>query len=135
MSKINHLRKLLPREKGLSMPYLETDSSTKRRRVSLACTECQKKKSKCSGATPCTTCVNESRQCLYDAARDRRRKAHTTELLNIRGALWRIAAKLRCGTPEEISWLICEIQDLPTDQDAINHLVYGYLLHKKLETL
>ncbi|OGE46882.1 hypothetical protein PENARI_c094G05795 [Penicillium arizonense] len=125
MSKNNPLRELLPREKGWSMRYLETDLLTKHRRVSLACTECQKRKSKCSGTNPCTTCMTESRQCLYDPARDRRRKAHTAELLNFRVALSRTAAKLRSGTPEEISSLIQEIRNLPTDQDAVNYLVHG----------
>ncbi|CAG8041080.1 unnamed protein product [Penicillium nalgiovense] len=46
MSKNNVLRELLPRKKGSSMRYLETESPTKPRRVSLACTECQKRKSK-----------------------------------------------------------------------------------------
>ncbi|KAJ9491408.1 hypothetical protein VN97_g1838 [Penicillium thymicola] len=125
MSKNNLLRELLPRDKGF-MQYPKMDSSTKQRRnVSLACTECRKKRSKCSGATPCTTCVTEGRQCLYDPARDRRRRAHTAELLNFRVALCRIAARLRSGTPEEISLLIGEIQNLPTDQDAVNHLVDG----------
>jgi hypothetical protein len=77
----------------------------------------------CSGATPCTTCASEGRQCLYDPTRDRRRKAYTAELLNFRVALCRMAAKLRSGTLEEISWLIWEIQKLPTDQDAVNYLV------------
>ncbi|OGE46561.1 hypothetical protein PENARI_c191G09200 [Penicillium arizonense] len=106
MSKNNPLRELLPREKWRSMRYLETDSSTKHRRVSLACTECQKTKSKCS-------------------AGDRRRNAHTAELLNFRVALYQMAAKLRSGTPEEILRLVREIQNLPTDQDAVNHLTDG----------
>jgi hypothetical protein len=53
----------------------------------------------------------------YNPAGDRRRKAHTAELLNFRIALYRMAVKLRSGTPEEISRLIWEIQNLPTDQD------------------
>ncbi|KAJ5751420.1 uncharacterized protein N7511_008385 [Penicillium nucicola] len=126
MSKNTLLRELLPRDKEFSILYLKTDSSAKQRRnVSLACTECQKKRSKCSGTNPCTTCMTESRQCLYDPARDRRRKAHTAELLNFRVALSRTVAKLRSGTPEEISSLIQEIRNLPTDQDAVNYLVHG----------
>mgnify|MGYP006969717799 FL=1 len=44
-----------------------------------------------------------------------------------------MAVKLRSGTPEEISRLIWEIQNLPTDQDAVNHLVDGGLLYNDLE--
>jgi hypothetical protein len=143
MSKNNLLRELLPSDKGFNIQYLKMDSSAKQRRnVSLACTECQQKRSKvrntvspfddganpvqCSGTNPCTTCMTESRQCLYDPTRDRRRKAHTAELLNFRVALSRTAAKLRSGTPEELSSLIQEIRNLPTDQDAVNYLVHGY---------
>ncbi|CAG8067726.1 unnamed protein product [Penicillium nalgiovense] len=132
MSKNNVLRELLPRRKESSMQCLKTESPTKPRRVSLACTECQKRKSKCSGTTPCTKCTIEARQCFYNPAGDRRRKAHTADLLNFRAALYRIAVKLRSGTPEEISRLIWGIQNLPTDQDAVNHLVDGCLLHDDL---
>jgi hypothetical protein len=143
MPKNTILRELLPRDKEGSIQFLEMGLSAKQRRnVSLACTECQKKRSKvrnivsllddganpvqCSGTNPCTTCVAESRQCRYDPARDRRRKAHVAELLNFRVALSRMAAKLRSGTPEEISSLIQEIRNLATDQDAVNYLVHGY---------
>ena len=34
-----------------------------------------------------------------------------------------MVAKLRSGTPEEISQLIRGIQNLPTDQDAVNYLL------------
>ncbi|OQE10124.1 hypothetical protein PENFLA_c001G01190 [Penicillium flavigenum] len=123
MPKNNILPELLPRGQGSSIRYLETDSSTKQhRRVSLACTECQKRKSKCSGTTPCTKCTTEARQCFYNPAGDRRRKAHTAELLNFRDALYRMAAKLRSGTPEEISRLIWRIQNLPTVQEAAGWL-------------
>lgn len=77
----------------------------------------------CSGTAPCTRCANGGWKCLYNLAGDRRRKAHTAELLNFRDALRRIAAKLRSGTPEEISQLIWEIQNLPTDQDAVSILL------------
>ncbi|KAJ6088101.1 hypothetical protein N7499_004283 [Penicillium canescens] len=132
MWKNNPLRELLPREKRWSVRYLETDLSTKHRRVSLACTECQKRKSKCSGTAPCTECTTKARQCLYNQAGDRRRKAHTAELLNFRVALHQMAAKLRSGTPEEILRLVREIQNLPTDQDAVNYLIDGCSLNENL---
>ncbi|KAJ6118828.1 hypothetical protein N7471_013448 [Penicillium samsonianum] len=125
MAKHNFSPELLPRGEGFSVEYLDFNSPAKKRRnISLACIECREKK--CSGTTPCTTCVTEGRQCLYDLASDRRRKAHTAELLNFRDALYRMTAKLHSGTPEKISFLIQEIQKLPTDQDAVNYLVHGY---------
>ncbi|KAJ5859487.1 hypothetical protein N7534_004764 [Penicillium rubens] len=85
MSKNNVLRELLPRKTGSSIRYLETESPIKPRR------------------------------CSYNPVGDRRRKAYTAELLNFRIALYRMAVKLRSGTPEEISQLIWEIQNLLTD--------------------
>ncbi|KAJ5917541.1 hypothetical protein N7466_011095 [Penicillium verhagenii] len=77
----------------------------------------------CSGTTPCNRCSTESRQCLYDHIGDRRRKAYTAGLLNSHAALRRLAAKLRSAPPEEISWLVWEIQSLPNDEDAVNYLI------------
>ncbi|KAJ5674368.1 uncharacterized protein N7477_004302 [Penicillium maclennaniae] len=94
-----------------------------RRNVSLACTECQKKRTKCSGTTSCERYATETRQCLYDQTGDRRRKAYIAGLLNSHAALCRLAAKLRSAAPEEISWLVWQIQSLPNDQDAVNYLV------------
>lgn len=76
--------------------------------------------------TPCARCVAEACQCKYEPNRDRRRKAHTAELLSFHAALCRTAAKLRAGTPEEITWLIWKIQSLPTDQQVVSYLVNGY---------
>ncbi|CAG7956599.1 unnamed protein product [Penicillium salamii] len=143
MSKNNSLRQLLPRDKEVGNQYLRLDAPTKpRRNVSLACTGCQKKRSKvrtvvpplvvrtnsakCSGTTPCTTCMTENRKCLYDPARDRRRKTHTAELLNFRVAFNQMVDKLRSGTPEEIYSLIQEIRNTPDDEAAANHLVRGH---------
>ncbi|KAJ5531403.1 hypothetical protein N7527_004796 [Penicillium freii] len=150
MSKNNILPQLLPREMGASLLYLERVSTAEQhRRVSLACTECQKRRSKvrktvltfedgpnpaqCSGTTPCTKCTKETRQCVYNPAGDRRRKAHTAKLLNHSVVLFRVAAKLRTGKPEEISQLIWEVQNLPTDQDAVNHIVDACSLDENLE--
>ncbi|KAJ5346964.1 uncharacterized protein N7506_000217 [Penicillium brevicompactum] len=143
MSKNNLLRQLLPNDKEVGNQYLRVDAPTKQRRnVSLACTECQKKRSKvrtivplldartdlakCSCTTPCTTCMTGNRKCLYDPNRDRRRKTHTAELLNFRVAFCQMVAKLRSGTLEEIYSLIQEIQNMPTDQEVVDHLVQGH---------
>ncbi|KAJ5938426.1 hypothetical protein N7466_001560 [Penicillium verhagenii] len=77
----------------------------------------------CSGTTPCTRCAAEARQCIYDPKSDRRRKAHVAELLSFHVTLCQVIAKLRSGTVEEILPFILEIQNLPTDQDAIAYLV------------
>ncbi|KAJ5946410.1 hypothetical protein N7454_003249 [Penicillium verhagenii] len=141
MPKNSTLRNILPAKNGRNnLQHPEADSSaSKRRKVSLACTECQKKKVKvgniipasgdgadpiqCSGTNPCIRCEAEERQCVYDPRRDRRRKSHTAALLDSHVALCRVTAKLRSGTPEEISRFIWEVQALPTDEEAVNYLV------------
>lgn len=36
-----------------------------------ACTECQRRKSKCSGSAPCSFCSKTRRKCLFDAPPER----------------------------------------------------------------
>jgi hypothetical protein len=141
MSK-NGFRRLLPaKEKEEIGPVLTDVKKETRRNISLACTECQKKKTKvtmpvvprledranmlsliqCSGTTPCTRCATEVRHCLYNQIGDRRRKAYTAGLLNSHAALVRLAAKFRSTTPEEILWLVWQLQSLPSDQDAVEY--------------
>ena len=60
MPKNNSLRELLPRYKKFSTQHLEMNSPIKKRRnVSLACTECQKRRSKVRNIVP-----------TYDASAD-----------------------------------------------------------------
>ncbi|KAJ5164127.1 uncharacterized protein N7500_005957 [Penicillium coprophilum] len=45
------------------------------RRASTACTECQKRRTRCTGPPHCTECSTHARECVFDEAADRRRKA------------------------------------------------------------
>ncbi|CAI7657222.1 unnamed protein product [Penicillium glandicola] len=45
------------------------------RRASTACTECQKRRTRCTGPPHCTECSTHARECIFDEAADRRRKA------------------------------------------------------------
>ena len=42
--------------------------------ISVACTACKLRKTRCDGVRPCKACRNHSSQCDYDAASDQRRK-------------------------------------------------------------
>ncbi|KAJ5461050.1 uncharacterized protein N7458_002602 [Penicillium daleae] len=124
MGKIKTLRTLLPAGKKHTVQSLEAGSAKDmRRNISLACTECQRKKTKCSGTTPCTRCSTTPQQCLYDQSSDRRRKEYTGGLLKFQTTLCQLAATLRSAAPEELSWLVWQVQSLPTDQDAVDYLV------------
>ncbi|KAJ5883459.1 uncharacterized protein N7473_010345 [Penicillium subrubescens] len=124
MGKSKTLRTLLPAEDKRIMQFSEAGSGKEmRRNISLACTECQRKKTKCSGTTPCTRCATSAQQCLYDETSDRRRKEYTAGLLKFHTALRQLAATLRSAAPEELSWLVWQVQSLPTDQDAVDYLI------------
>jgi hypothetical protein len=67
--------------------------------------------------------VTSAQQCLYDPSSDRRRKEYTAGLLKSQNTLCRVAAALRSATPDELSFLVWQVQYLPTDQDAVDYLV------------
>ncbi|KAJ5369328.1 uncharacterized protein N7496_009088 [Penicillium cataractarum] len=118
------LRTLLPAEDKHTMQSLEANPGKEmRRNVSLACTECQRKKTKCSGTAPCTRCATSAQQCLYDQTSDRRRKEYTVGLFKFHTTLCQLAATLRSAAPEELLSLVWQVQSLPTDQEAIDYLV------------
>lgn len=48
---------------------------------------------------------------------------YTAGLLKFHTALCQLAATLRSAAPEELSWLVWQVQSLPTDQDAVGYLV------------
>ncbi|KAJ5778382.1 hypothetical protein N7520_001628 [Penicillium odoratum] len=133
MPKNRSLRKLLLASKGSIIQPPKSASSIKQRsNVSLACTECQKKKSKCSGTIPCTRCITEKCDCIYNPLGDRRSKAYIAELLGFHAALCRIVTTLRSGNSDEISWLMWEMQIQQTDQEAIRYLTEGYQMNPVL---
>ncbi|KAJ5316664.1 hypothetical protein PENANT_c019G01123 [Penicillium antarcticum] len=51
------------------------DKDRRMRRASTACTECQKRRTRCSGHPQCDECRAHNRDCFFDEANDRRRKA------------------------------------------------------------
>lgn len=81
----------------------------------------------CSGEVPCENCRAKEHQCTYDYRRDRRRRAHISELSVTHNALHRIIVALRSGTGEDISRLIRLVRDLPTDETAIKAATSGEL--------
>ncbi|KAJ5632858.1 hypothetical protein N7490_009197 [Penicillium lividum] len=133
MPKNRSLRKLLPASKGsIIKPPMSASSIKQRSNVSLACTECQEKKSKCSGTTPCARCITKKCDYIYNPPGDRRSKAYIAELLSFLAALCRIITTLRSGKSDEISWLIWEMQISETDQEAIRYLTKGYQMNPDL---
>ncbi|KAJ6073144.1 C6 transcription factor SndA [Penicillium canescens] len=60
---------------GSDSPGGGDDKDRRMRRASTACTECQKRRTRCSGHPLCDECRTHNRECFFDEANDRRRKA------------------------------------------------------------
>ncbi|KAJ5751413.1 uncharacterized protein N7511_008378 [Penicillium nucicola] len=111
------LRPLRPREKGSSsQSQIPRPSVEKRQNVSLACTECRQKRTKCSGTTPCANCTAKGCQCIYGS--DRRRKSHSIESSILHQALLYTVVKLRSRNPDNVKSFILQIRGLQSDRDG-----------------
>lgn len=51
--------------------------SKKKRNVSVACANCQRRRRKCDGERPCGYCLTNGKECTYKIEEDRRRRAYT----------------------------------------------------------
>lgn len=129
-------RTLLPaKDKDKIESLIAEPAKEMRRNVSPACIECQKKKAKVKSRpfprleeraniiTMHKMC-NQGPLVSIGSNRDRRRKAYITRLLNSHAALCRLATKLRSVTPEDILWLVWQIQSWPNDQVIVNYFVH-----------
>ncbi|CAG8908856.1 unnamed protein product [Penicillium egyptiacum] len=116
------LRPLQPMEQtSFSEPQTPL-SCGKRQNVSVACTECREKRTKCSGAMPCAKCTAKGCQCIYDPDSDRRRKP-CSKSLALRQALLYTVLKLRSGNVNDVRTFLLKIRRLQSDGDAENFLL------------
>lgn len=83
--------------------------------VGSACTQCQKRKTKCSGHRPvCMSCNEHSLECIWDVTdsatrtADRKRKLVETKAKN--EALDQLVEKLRSGTDEQSTMLLAKLR-------------------------
>ncbi|RAL10959.1 uncharacterized protein BO97DRAFT_444177 [Aspergillus homomorphus CBS 101889] len=71
------LRRLLPASSPADLPPVNIGDGVRKtpsRRVTVACLECRKRKSKCVGGVPCDLCRRNNRACSIDEEKDGRRK-------------------------------------------------------------
>ncbi|KAF3228410.1 hypothetical protein TWF106_007442 [Orbilia oligospora] len=85
------------------------------RRVSSACSNCKKGKSKCSGPpAPCESCVRKGRECVFEIALDGRRKESAKTALDAvkakHGALESLFNCLQSGNDEAVFSLVSAIR-------------------------
>ncbi|KAI4727849.1 hypothetical protein E4T49_04373 [Aureobasidium sp. EXF-10728] len=69
-----------------------------RKQVNVACQPCRKRRSKCTGTAPCSRCVAEGNECIFDGRKDAQER--NRELRNAEKALskvFRVLKKLEAG--------------------------------------
>ncbi|KAJ0415011.1 hypothetical protein BJY00DRAFT_294048 [Aspergillus carlsbadensis] len=115
------LRRLLP---AVAQPATASHvpHNTKQKRQSLACSSCQKRRTKCSGSSPCDQCIAANAECIFDARRDRRRKFALKKAEHTQDTLKKLIDLLRQGTPYDILKLKVDIESCVSDQEAMERL-------------
>ncbi|GIJ89644.1 hypothetical protein Asppvi_008589 [Aspergillus pseudoviridinutans] len=90
---------------------------SKIRRASTACTECQRRRTKCSAnstGTPCSECALHGRDCIIDEFADKRRKVvrdrAQEELVYYREFVEQLLAAIRHGKRTDVDAIINVIQ-------------------------
>ncbi|KAE8150474.1 hypothetical protein BDV25DRAFT_110807 [Aspergillus avenaceus] len=115
------LRPLAPKDE---LPPSDNDDGAtkkgKRRRTSLACLECQKRRIKCGSGQPCDPCALHGRECVYDEYKDKRRKiaAELTQqnLHFYQEFVGSLLRAIQLGSPDNVERLINLIrQGAPLD--------------------
>ncbi|PLB39573.1 Zn(II)2Cys6 transcription factor domain-containing protein [Aspergillus candidus] len=89
------------------------EPNNKIKRASTACTECKRRRTKCSAdttGTPCTECALHNRECIIDEFADKRRKvaarrAHE-DLKYYRGFLEQLLAAIRYGNLSTVDSIV-----------------------------
>ncbi|KAJ5669476.1 hypothetical protein N7462_010546 [Penicillium macrosclerotiorum] len=80
------------------------------RRASTACKECQRRRTRCSGESPCSECLAHDRECIVDETTDKRRKASQRrtleELNNVREFLDQLLAVFRSSDTGTVQQLV-----------------------------
>ncbi|KAE8370476.1 hypothetical protein BDV27DRAFT_61692 [Aspergillus caelatus] len=108
-------RRLAPKEE---LPPTPDDHSpaeqSKRKRASLACLECQRRRIKCGPGRPCEPCLLNRRECIYNECNDKRRKisAEATEqnLKFYRSALENLLRAIQIGSKSDVDHIINDIR-------------------------
>ncbi|KAB8213410.1 hypothetical protein BDV33DRAFT_196947 [Aspergillus novoparasiticus] len=110
-----YYQRLAPKEE---LPPTPDDHSppeqSKRKRASLACLECQRRRIKCGPGRPCEPCLLNRRECIYNECNDKRRKisAEATEqnLKFYRSALENLLRAIQIGSESDVDHIINDIR-------------------------
>ncbi|GFF39574.1 putative C6 finger domain protein [Aspergillus udagawae] len=128
-------RPIAPRTLSDSLTAGPTAEESKIRRASTACTECQRRRTKCSAhstGTPCSECALHGRDCIIDEYADKRRKVVRDrvqeELAYYREFVQQLLAAIRHGKRTDVDAIINVIRS-GASLEKIHSIVAQSLSH------
>ncbi|KAF4772325.1 hypothetical protein PENNAL_c0190G04329 [Penicillium nalgiovense] len=81
-----------------------------KKRLSIACKECQRRRTKCSVGNPCLECTKRGSACIFDESSDKRRKSHfrrmEEELRHYQGFLDEFLKNIRNSSEADLQHII-----------------------------
>ncbi|KIX95465.1 uncharacterized protein Z520_08982 [Fonsecaea multimorphosa CBS 102226] len=117
-------------------PFGEADldnkpkASSSRKKVSLACLACRRRRTKCDGGVPCASCLSRNTECVKDEYDDGRRKLAVKRRLESlekdRHLLDALLHAIRTGGPNQLHALISMIRGNAGRQDLAVFLENGF---------
>ncbi|KAL2782337.1 hypothetical protein BJX66DRAFT_351536 [Aspergillus keveii] len=116
-----YLRPLLPAT-GSCSTEAQDQSQRKRKRQTVACTSCQLKRIKCSGASPCDGCAERDSACHYDPRKDKRRKEALKHAQKTNKALEAIITILHEGNSMDLDKLKAKVKSFASPKAAMELL-------------
>ncbi|EXJ58886.1 hypothetical protein A1O7_06316 [Cladophialophora yegresii CBS 114405] len=104
--------------------------SASRKKVSLACLACRRRRTKCDGGVPCVSCLSRNSECVKDENDDGRRKLVVKRRLEIlekdRHLLDDLLGALRVAGPNQMNALISKIRANADTQELKAFLKDGF---------
>ncbi|KAH0843186.1 hypothetical protein FOPE_07848 [Fonsecaea pedrosoi] len=104
--------------------------SSSRKKVSLACLACRRRRTKCDGGVPCASCLSRNTECVKDEYDDGRRKLAVKRRLESlekdRHLLDALLHAIRTGGPYQLNALISLIRSNTGRQDLAGFLEHEF---------
>ncbi|KAL2433855.1 Notoamide biosynthesis transcriptional activator notL' [Exophiala dermatitidis] len=108
--------------------FISSSSSDPRQRKkeSVACFACKRRRSKCDAGIPCISCISHNTECVKDQNDDGGRKLAVKRKIDVlewdRHLLDELLTAIRTATPDQLDTLLSLIRDNATRQDLHSHI-------------
>ncbi|KAJ5600700.1 C6 transcription factor [Penicillium hetheringtonii] len=117
----------------------ETDNNTLNeiliKRRSVACTECQRRRTKCAFGNPCLECKKHNSLCLFEENSDKRRKTYSKkieeELKFYRGFLDDLIETIRQSNNDDIDRIVNIVRSESLSLSEIQLMIKGIPLESE----